>query len=207
MLRCITSSAAENILMSMSTSNVFCLLVLSATIKGADVLAEALNTRTNGIYTPIKALLFIFLFLHFCTGCVLLHYHIVSSLTSRYQEYKSTDDCASLKQSLPTMQLYMSAVMSVEHVRFKLCLLVHGLNSHLNLFPLKGEPVKRDDIFVAVKTCRKFHSDRGACTTPTLPEHFLTVFFFSLSLSRSFNFGHRYLSSSELNITTMTAYH
>lgn len=26
--------------------------------------------------------------------------------------------------------------------------------------PLCGEPVKREDIFVAVKTCRKFHSDR-----------------------------------------------
>lgn len=29
------------------------------------------------------------------------------------------------------------------------------------LFILKGEPVNTEDIFVAVKTCRKFHSERG----------------------------------------------
>lgn len=81
------------------------------------------------------------------------------------------------------------------------CLLVHGLNSHLNLFPLKGEPVKREDIFVAVKTCRKFHSDRGACATPTLPERFPTDF-----LSLSLSILATYFSSSQLSTTTKTAY-
>lgn len=40
---------------------------------------------------------------------------------------------------------------------FNLCLLLSS----------KGEPVKKEDIFVAVKTCRKFHSERGT-STPTL---------------------------------------
>lgn len=29
------------------------------------------------------------------------------------------------------------------------------------LFSSKGEPVNKEDIFVAVKTCQKFHSERG----------------------------------------------
>lgn len=45
MLRCMASSASENI--SLSASNVFCLLVLSVTIKDADVLTEALDIGTN----------------------------------------------------------------------------------------------------------------------------------------------------------------
>lgn len=40
---------------------------------------------------------------------------------------------------------------------FNLCLLLSS----------KGEAVKKEDIFVAVKTCRKFHSERGT-STPTL---------------------------------------
>lgn len=32
---------------------------------------------------------------------------------------------------------------------------------HVSCFHQKGEPVNKEDIFVAVKTCRKFHSERG----------------------------------------------
>ena len=42
------------------------------------------------------------------------------------------------------------AVCSCEHFS-DLCLLLSS----------KGEPVNKEDIFVAVKTCRKFHSERG----------------------------------------------
>lgn len=60
---------------------------------------------------------------------------------------------------------------------------MHCVNSHL-LFSLKGEPAKKEDIFVAVKTCRKFHSERGA-STPTL--QWLPSFCF-LSFWRGFMF-------------------
>lgn len=44
----------------MSASNVFCLLVLSVTIKDADVLTEALDRGTNWFYTPIKLHCYLF---------------------------------------------------------------------------------------------------------------------------------------------------
>ncbi|XP_044297489.1 beta-1,3-glucosyltransferase isoform X1 [Varanus komodoensis] len=36
----------------------------------------------------------------------------------------------------------------------------HCATTFVNSLPLCGEPVKKTDIFVAVKTCRKFHGDR-----------------------------------------------
>lgn len=36
------------------------------------------------------------------------------------------------------------------------------------LFLSKGEPVNKEDIFVAVKTCKKFHSERGE-SFPLIP--------------------------------------
>ncbi|XP_025911762.1 beta-1,3-glucosyltransferase isoform X2 [Apteryx mantelli] len=36
----------------------------------------------------------------------------------------------------------------------------HCATTFSNFLPLCGEPVKKEDVFVAVKTCRKFHGDR-----------------------------------------------
>lgn len=41
----------------------------------------------------------------------------------------------------------------------------------VSFFSSKGEPVTKEDIFVAVKTCRKFHSERGE-SVPFLQTHF-----------------------------------
>lgn len=46
---------------------------------------------------------------------------------------------------------YIYKLFSSREHFFELCL----------LFSSKGEPVYTEDIFVAVKTCRKFHSERG----------------------------------------------
>lgn len=37
--------------------------------------------------------------------------------------------------------------------------------------------MKKEDLFVAVKTCKKFHSERGACCT-----HTHTLFFVQIAL-------------------------
>nr|XP_048703005.1 beta-1,3-glucosyltransferase isoform X4 [Caretta caretta] len=43
-----------------------------------------------------------------------------------------------------------------------------------NFLPVCGDPVKKEDIFVAVKTCRKFHRDRSHCgKTFAILERFL----------------------------------
>ncbi|KAL9866457.1 beta-1,3-glucosyltransferase isoform 4-T4 [Geothlypis trichas] len=36
----------------------------------------------------------------------------------------------------------------------------HCATTFINFLPLCGEPVNKEDVFVAVKTCRKFHGDR-----------------------------------------------
>lgn len=65
-----------------STSNVLCLLVLNATIKGADVLAEAFDMGTNWFYTLFRPLLLISI--SALDVCVPL---LSSSAVSDYQEH------------------------------------------------------------------------------------------------------------------------
>lgn len=48
-----------------------------------------------------------------------------------------------------------------------------------SFFCFKGDPVNKEDLFVAVKTCKKFHSERGA-SPPTLTTK--TLFCVQISL-------------------------
>ncbi|XP_065437428.1 beta-1,3-glucosyltransferase isoform X8 [Chrysemys picta bellii] len=51
---------------------------------------------------------------------------------------------------------------------------VHCATMFSNFLPVCGDPVKKEDIFVAVKTCRKFHRDRSHCgKTFAILERFL----------------------------------
>ena len=43
----------------------------------------------------------------------------------------------------------------------KLGVLLRYIDSCMHFFFFKGNPVKKEDIFVAVKTCKKFHGDRS----------------------------------------------
>ncbi|CAB1347454.1 unnamed protein product, partial [Coregonus sp. 'balchen'] len=52
---------------------------------------------------------------------------------------------------------FISDRIIAKNLGSKICLIL------IFLLFLQGEPVKKDDIFVAVKTCKKFHSERGHC--------------------------------------------
>ncbi|XP_062423130.1 beta-1,3-glucosyltransferase isoform X3 [Rhea pennata] len=50
----------------------------------------------------------------------------------------------------------------------------HCATTFSSFLPLCGEPVKKEDVFVAVKTCQKFHGDRSHCgKTFAILERFL----------------------------------
>lgn len=58
--------------------------------------------------------------------------------------------------------LHPTCLWLVIYSTSKLLISSHGLSVFIFISFLKGEPVKKEHLFVAVKTCKKFHGERGA---------------------------------------------